>query len=63
MRIEKIRDTEADALSISEEDGYPMLLFTPDMSYTMEHHHIELDREQAKLLHDWLGDYLKENTW
>ena len=38
----------------------PVFLFTPDMKNTVNHHHIELSRAQAKKLRDWLTAYLKD---
>lgn len=68
MPVGKIRDTERDNLQISEDvaidDGAPIavLLFTPDMADTSEHHHIELDREQAAALKQWLHEYLERTS-
>lgn len=38
----------------------PVLLFTPDMNDTNNHYHIELNKNNAKVLRDWLNDYLKD---
>lgn len=37
---------------------FAVMLFTPDMNDTTEHWHIQLDDNQAKKLHSWLGDFL-----
>lgn len=39
---------------------FPVFLFTPDMRNTDNHQHIELNKTQAKKLHKWLTDYLKD---
>lgn len=36
-----------------------VLLFTPDMSNTSEHFHIEIKREEAIILKEWLDLFLK----
>lgn len=41
---------------------YPVLLYTPDMNDTNEHYHIDLTPTQARKLHKWLGDYLKDKA-
>lgn len=38
----------------------PVFLFTPDMEDTKQHYHIELNKQQAKDLRDWLTAYLKD---
>lgn len=67
MPVGKIRDTERDNLQISEDTDFDekpiaVLLFTPDMDNTSEHHHIELDREQATALKQWLHEYLERTA-
>jgi hypothetical protein len=63
-RTVKVKDERRDNLSISldydtdREKTYPVLLFTPDIEKTADHHHITLSREQAQLLHQWLSEYL-----
>jgi hypothetical protein len=53
-----------DALSISldyDDDPqklFPVFLFVPIMDQP-EHWHIQLNREQAVKLRDWLNDYMK----
>lgn len=41
-------------------ERYPVFLFTPDMEDTREHYHIKLDLEQARKLHKWFGEFIKE---
>lgn len=41
-------------------DPHPVMLFTPDMNDTDEHYHIELTREQATVLRNWLDKYLND---
>lgn len=55
-----IRDTESDNLHIcwSEEDGF-MILFTPDMQNTNNHYHVELNRDQATMLRDFLSEHIR----
>ena len=43
------------------DDLHPVLLFTPDMSNTIEHWHISLDKKETKELYEWLGKYLKDH--
>lgn len=68
--ITDIKDTVCNALSISRDtdlDGKGMeipvavLLFTPTMRNTDDHHHIALDIEEAKRLKLWLHKFLKEH--
>jgi hypothetical protein len=65
--ITDIRATERDNLSISldrdtdKSKPYPVFLYTPDMRNTSTHYHVELSKAQAKKLHKWLTQYLKEN--
>ncbi len=72
----KLRDTKLDNLSIGwdnfvnssenfdkpkyAKNRIPVFLFTPNMEDTNEHHHIMLNKKQAKVLRDWLNDYLKD---
>ena len=67
--ITKLRDGRRDNLSINwdYEDNaddkaqrFPVLFFTPDMENTREHYHIQLDRDKAKVLRDWLTEFLEE---
>lgn len=37
---------------------YPVFLFIPDTEHH-NHYHIELDREKAQILRDWLDDFLQ----
>jgi hypothetical protein len=37
-----------------------VLLFTPNMANTEDHHHIELTRERAIKLRDWLNEFLND---
>jgi hypothetical protein len=39
---------------------FPVLLFTPDMENTINHHHISFTLGEARILHEWLGKYLSE---
>ena len=41
-----------------EKQRYPVFLFIPDME-DPDHYHIELNRKQARILRDWLNDYLE----
>ena len=58
---ESIRDTERDNLYIGwdEEDGFVML-FTPTMSNTDIHYHIELSLDQVKRLSRYLDKQVFE---
>jgi hypothetical protein len=59
--IEQIKYEEVDNLSVSweAEEGFVML-FTPDMNDKMEHHHIELSKEEAFKLAAFLTEYSKQ---
>lgn len=68
--ITDIKNTVVDALSISRDtdlDGNGMnvpvavLLFTPTMLNTDDHHHITLDVAEAKRLKLWLHKFLKDH--
>jgi len=37
-----------------------VFLFTPNPNNTDDHHHIEMDREQAQKLRDWLDAFIKD---
>lgn len=56
-----------DNLSISldyhtdPDETYPVLLFVPDTN-DPNHYHIELDREQAERLRNWLDIYLNRSS-
>lgn len=39
---------------------FPILLFTPNLNNTKEHYHIDLSREQAILLKEWLDAYIED---
>lgn len=59
-----ICDTQQNNLQISEDidlDGKPIavLLFTPDMTNTGNHHHIDIDRVRATALKQWLQEFLE----
>jgi hypothetical protein len=41
------------------EGKVPILLFTPDMKDKMNHYHIELSRDDAEELKDYLEKYLE----
>jgi hypothetical protein len=67
--ITKIIDQNRDNLSVSFDSGTrrfkenevgAVLLYTPDMSNTSEHYHIELNRQEATLLKEWLEAFLNE---
>lgn len=67
--ITKIIDKKRDNLSVSfdtgtrrfkEDEVGVVFLYTPDMDNTQEHFHIELTRQEASLLKDWLGAFLSE---
>jgi hypothetical protein len=66
--ITKIVDKKRDNLSVSFDTGTRRIkkdevgvvfLYTPDMD-TQEHYHIELNRQEASLLKDWLEAFLNE---
>lgn len=64
MKAKTIRDSQINNLIISEdtdENANPIavLLYTPNMSDTQNHFHIELDMNKAAEMHAWLGDFLK----
>lgn len=48
------------ALPKFKKNRIPVFLYTPDMENTREHFHIELNKRQARVLRDWLNDYLKD---
>lgn len=58
---ENIRDTERDNLYIGcdDEDGFVML-FTPDMTNTDTHYHVELSEDRATRLARFLNRKLEE---
>jgi hypothetical protein len=67
--ITKIVDDKSDNLSVSWDydsnkddltQRRPVFLYTPWMDNTDDHYHIELTRNQAIVLRDWLNDYLEE---
>ena len=65
--ITKITDRIYDNLMISWDTSYEggesriaMLLYTPTMNNTKEHYHIDLDKDDARVLRDGLNDYLIE---
>jgi len=62
--ITEIREGRRDSLSISFDDMgegiIPVFLHIPDKEED-EHSHIELNRDQAEILHKWLGNYLEEH--
>jgi hypothetical protein len=37
-----------------------VLLFTPDMAETHDHHHIELGKDEARRLRDFLNTFLEK---
>lgn len=60
-----------DCLSVSydyydnEEDRHPVFLYTPhmedlDSGGCPHHYHITLTKERAKVLRDWLNEYLED---
>jgi len=42
------------------EERVAVLLYTPHMQDTDNHYHIPLNLKQAKTLHKWLGEFIKE---
>jgi hypothetical protein len=67
--ITKIINQDRDNLSVSFDSGTRRIkedevgvvfLYTPDMSNTKEHYHIELNRQEATLLKEWLESFLNE---
>lgn len=64
--ITKIREGRRDSLSFSRDnhgEGHiAVLLHTPDIEDAYgDHSHIELDREQALQMRDWLDAWLKDD--
>jgi hypothetical protein len=62
-----IRDTKTNNLQISEDTGFDdkpiaVLLYTPTMTDTSEHFHIELQRAHAEALIQWLRAYLERSS-
>jgi hypothetical protein len=51
-------DYDDDAEDIKQR--FPVLLYTPWMEDTKNHFHISLNKEQAKVMKEWLEEYLKE---
>lgn len=45
---------------VDEKKRYPVFLFTPDMSNTGVHYHIELTKPETNKLFEWLKSYLGE---
>lgn len=68
MKSAVIRAEKTNNLIISEDTGrssdepVAVLLFTPTMTDTFEHHHIELSREQAAALKQWLHEFLETTS-
>ena len=60
IRDDKVRDR----LSIARDDHgrgpIAQLLYIPEVA-EHEHSHIELNKEQATILRDWLDEYLKDD--
>ena len=64
--ITQITASKRDNLSISYDDmgegcgKEPVLLYTPNMDDSANHEHIMLTRNEAKILHRWLSEYLAD---
>jgi hypothetical protein len=48
---------------IDENKKYPVLLFTPNFEDKNEHFHIDLSRKEAKILSEWLNEYLDDRRY
>ncbi len=46
---------------IDPKKRFPILFFTPDMTDTNTHYHIQLTTNQARVLKKWLDEFLREN--
>lgn len=60
----KIKSDQYDNLSMSQEgnkDPFAWILYVPDMNKDA-HSHISLSVQEANILHEWLGKFLKEHT-
>lgn len=64
-----INDSKSDNLTIhwdydynadNIKERFPVLFYTPWMDDTNNHYHIKLSKEQAKVMKEWLDEYLKE---
>lgn len=67
VKTEQILEGQRNNLMIGEDTGLDdeaiaVFLFTPDMQNTGEHHHIEMNIEQSKKLHEWLGKFLEQRV-
>lgn len=67
MKDITIKPEQSHNLRISEDTGnedepIAVLLFTPTMSNTADHHHIELNRQEAEELQSWLRGWLEETS-
>jgi len=51
-------DYESDPENIKER--FAVMLYTPWMGDTTNHYHIPFNLKQAKTLHKWLGEFIKE---
>lgn len=55
IKIENIKDTNFDNISISyDDDDGMMMLFTPDMTDTSEHYHIQFNCDDAMKMRDFI---------
>jgi hypothetical protein len=66
IKLSEIKPGPANFLQISLDEGedgspIPVLFFQPYIK-DFEHHHIELNREEAIRLHVWLTEYLGDST-
>lgn len=65
--ITQIKSSEKDNLSLSWDSDYPtsakypVMLFIPDINHD-GHYHIQLSTKEAKVVHEWLGEFLKEKA-
>ena len=58
-----IIDRKYNSISISFDDFdgiRPILLYTPDMTNLIDHEHIFLSLDEAKVLRDWLDKFLND---
>lgn len=45
---------------VDKESKIPVLLFSPSMNDSANHYHIEMTKEEAKILKEWLTLYLED---
>ena len=60
IRHTVVRGHDCNHLTIQIEGGEPLLTVTPYLPEPIDHSHIELDKEQARVLYLWLKEYFNE---